>query len=86
MISPLPPRDPEDANFTDFAFDLPGFGRELTYMMDSREWRVREVIDPTTRRSVLLFTTTGIARRVRTCPPNCRELSSEELHRLSWSK
>ena len=52
----------------------------------NRMWTVREVVDPTTRAPVLIFSSDGLARRVRVYPPHWRNLSDDDLYRLSWSR
>lgn len=60
-------------------------GPERTFLVDGHVWTVREAVDPVTRTRSLIFSTDGLARRVRKYPPNWRELSSDELRALSWS-
>jgi hypothetical protein len=58
---------------------------ERNFLAGAYQWTVREVVDPTTGTSVLIFARDGIARRVRHYPSNWRELSNEALLALSWS-
>lgn len=58
---------------------------ELSFAVGRQRWTVHESVDHVTLASVLIFTTDGIARRVRHYPPDWRELSSQGLGALSWS-
>lgn len=59
---------------------------ERSFVAHTETWSVREVLDPSTQTRVLIFASPGIARRVRSYPPNWRDLSSEALLALSWSR
>lgn len=59
---------------------------EHSFIAGTQAWLVREVLDATTASRVLIFARPGVARRVRSYPSNWRELSSDALLTLSWSK
>ena len=74
----------DDRHFT--AWPIEAIGPERSFLAYSHAWSVRETIDPITHARVLIFTSTGVGRRVRTYPANWRDLSAEELTALSESK
>ena len=76
-------RDPEDSEFS--AWHIQAVGPERSYIIEAHTWTVREVVDRVTVSRVLIFTSAGVGRRVRRYPTNWRNLSSDELHALSWS-
>ena len=51
---------------------------------DKEQWTVQEVADPTTADRSLVFSSKGIARRIRRYPEHWRELSDASLYALSW--
>ena len=61
-------------------------GPERCYTVGEQEWTVCEVVDPISLTRVLIFTSTGVGRRVRHYPTNWRQLSIDELHALSWER
>lgn len=54
------------------------------FEMDRQQWTVQEVSDPTTADRSLVFSSRGIARRIRRYPEHWRELSDASLADLSW--
>ena len=77
-------QDSEDTKLTPWR--LEAIGVERSFVVDGHVWTVREVIDPISLAHVLIFASTGVGRRVRHYPANWRELSSDELRMLSWSR
>lgn len=77
-------RDSKEADYT--TRPVPSLGTGRSFLIGGNAWTVREVIDPISLAPVLIFATTSTARRVRSYPPNWRELSEAELHALSWSR
>lgn len=76
-------RDPQDTVLN--AWHVQAIGGERSYVIGAHTWSVREVVDPITLSPVLIFTSVGVGRRVRHYPTNWRDLSSDELHAVSWS-
>lgn len=68
------------------SWPLGPMGAERSFAVGSRTWSVCEVVDPTTQKCVLIFTSVGVGRRVRRFPLNWRDLSAKELEALSWSR
>jgi hypothetical protein len=48
-------------------------------------WTVEEVVDTTLGCRSLIFSSTGVARRVRRYPADWRTLADDLLYALSWS-
>ena len=67
------------------AWRVAAIGAERSYIVETHTWIVCEVIDPVTLEPVLIFTSDGVGRRVRHYPVKWRDLTSEQLHALSWS-
>ena len=76
-------QDPHDRTFDAFAQSI---GRERTIVRQWHAWVVRECVDPVTFQRTLVFSGDGVARRVRSFPPQWRELSDDALYDLSWSR
>ena len=74
----------DDSEF--FAWSAEPIGLERSYIVDGQTWSVREVVDSITLDRVLIFTSGGFGRRVRQYPMRWRDLSSQELHALSWER
>ncbi|HEY2854899.1 MAG TPA: hypothetical protein VGJ18_18725 [Gemmatimonadaceae bacterium] len=82
-----PNAERRDSDGTDFTgSELPAIGAVRTFAVDGQGWTVREVSDPLTHATALVFSSDRIARRIRHYPPNWRELSVEQLHALSWQR
>ena len=64
---------------------LSAIGLERTIVVEGHGWTVREVIDPMSHSTALIFSSDHIVRRVRHYPPNWRDLSDGDLVGVSWS-
>ena len=72
----------DDTKFT--AWRVGAIGPERSYVAEARTWTVSEVVDPIRLTRALIFSSDGVGRRVHHYPTNWRDLSSEELHAVSW--
>lgn len=61
---------------------LEPLGAARIFLIDRTQWTVEEVADRYTKTRFLIFSTHGLARRVRTYPANWRSLSETELDAL----
>jgi len=57
-----------------------------SFAMYGEAWTVYEATDPTSLARVLIFEGVKTARRVREFPLNWRDLTDEDLFRVSWSR
>ena len=60
-------------------------GLERTIAVDGHGWTVREVVDPLSHSTALIFSSDHVVRRVRHYPASWRDLSDGELLGVSWS-
>ena len=69
------------------ANETTGAANALVITVDHEEWRIYELGPASYDRrgtNTLVFESDGFVRRVRVYPRNWRELSTEDLLRLSW--
>lgn len=60
----------------------PILGPARVFLVDGRQWTVEEFVDSRTGHPSLVFSSHGVARRVRTFPPHWRQLPDADLDRL----